>query len=83
MSLNDQTLEGDYYNVHHINCNMAKEDKPEEKQQKQVKQQDPFSAFADAIANELFNKKPIHRRIYEGLRNSRICSAYRAIRKRR
>ena len=56
MSLNDSTLEGDHYN--RINANPTK------------KVYHDFDTVANSIAKDLFNKKPIHRRIYESIRNT-------------
>ena len=75
MSLNDSTLEGDYYNIHGVKLGDEK---------KNVTTDDKYNLFAAKIAESLFNKKPpIHRRLYESLRNSIRSATPYPFRKRR
>lgn len=57
MSLNDSTLEGDFYNIHNTKA-------------EPVGDKDPFKVFANTITKDLFNKKPLIRRIYESIRDT-------------
>ena len=62
MSLNDSTLEGDYYNTHRKDNTVEK---------KKETKPDDFTVIANTIADALFKTKPLHRRIYEGITNTR------------
>ena len=67
MSLNDQILEGDFYNSH----NTKKEDTASN-----------YDAVAKQLVQNLF-KKPLHRRIYESIKTTTKRATHRLTRKRR
>lgn len=80
MSLNDTTLEGDYYNTHNKVCT------PKDNSAKAgttAKDYHDFDIVANTIAAELFNTKPLTRRIYESVRNTIRYATSRTFRKRR
>lgn len=59
MSLNDTTLEGDYYNLHFRKASEESKDK----------KPDDFDIIADSIADNMFNQPNPLRRIYESIKN--------------
>ena len=71
MSLNDSTVEGDFYNTH------------SKKSHNIDKTYHDFDIFANQIAKDLFSKKPpLYRRIYESIRNT-IRSTTRFVNRRK
>jgi len=60
MSLNDQILEGDYYDTHILKYNNMKP----------KKSPDEFEEIADYVTKDLFTKKSTIRRIYESVKTT-------------
>ena len=67
MSLNDSTLEGDFYNTR-LKHNEQKDEKA---------RKDDFDIIANSIANNMFNQPNLFRRIYESIKEikKRLCNS--------
>ena len=80
MSLNDTTIEGDYYNTHNKVFTSKEKDVNARTTNKDYHD---FDVVANTIAAGIFNTKPLTRRIYESLRNTIRYATSRAFGKRR
>ena len=69
MNLDDKTAEGAAYNTHNT--------------RRYVTTNKDFDIIAETIANGLFNKKPLHRRVYESIKATTKHAASRFTRRRR